>query len=282
MYDAIVVGGGPAGLQAALTLGRMHRTTLLIDSGVYRNGTVPHAHNLITNDGRDPAELRALARAELAAYPTVEIRDATVSAVRADGDTRMVEVDGVPLTTGAIILATGMSDTLPSIPGLARHWGDRVANCPFCHGHEFAGRRVAVINASAHARALALMLEPVASEVVVIDPADVREVNDAPDGLALMLVDGRVEEVAGAFVAPVSTQRAPFAAQLGLELTEAGAVRTDAFGRTSLPAVYAAGDIAQPDHLPGPMPSLAASIATGQLAAVAVVQSLVAAALDPA
>jgi thioredoxin reductase len=74
MYDAIVIGGGVAGLQAALTLGRMHRTTLLIDSGEHRNGTVPHAHNLVTNDGRDPAEIRRLAHAELAAYATVAVR----------------------------------------------------------------------------------------------------------------------------------------------------------------------------------------------------------------
>ena len=71
MYDTIVIGGGPAGLQAALTLGRMHRAVLLIDSGDYRNGTVAHAQNLITHDGRSPGDLRALARADLAAYDTV-------------------------------------------------------------------------------------------------------------------------------------------------------------------------------------------------------------------
>jgi len=74
MYDVIVIGGGPAGLQAALTIGRMHRTVLLLDSGEYRNATVAHAHNLLTNDGRSPAELRRIARDELAAYDTVEVR----------------------------------------------------------------------------------------------------------------------------------------------------------------------------------------------------------------
>ncbi|MDQ1082169.1 MULTISPECIES: NAD(P)/FAD-dependent oxidoreductase [Microbacterium] len=276
MYDAIIIGGGPAGLQAALTLGRMHRRTLLLDSGEYRNGTVRHAHNLLTNDGRDPAELRRLARAEIAAYDTVEIRDATVTDVVREGDALTVTVDGDTLRTHAVILASGVADELPPIAGLADHWGDTVANCPFCHGHEFAGRPVAVVNASPHAAVLARMLEPVASEVHVVAPTDVSAVEGRDDGLLLRLGDGTALEVAGAFVAPTWTVRGELVDSLGLERQESGAVRTDAFGRTSVEGVYAVGDIAQPDHLPGPMFSLAAAIAGGQLAAVAVVQSLVA------
>lgn len=275
MYDAIIIGGGPAGLQAALTLGRMHRRTLLLDSGAYRNGTVRHAHNLLTNDGRDPAELRRLARAEIAAYDTVEIRDAAVSTVEREEDGLIVTIDGGQLRARAVILATGVADELPPIPGLAEHWGDTVANCPFCHGHEFSGRPVAVVNASAHAAALAAMLEPVASEVHVVAPADVRAVSGTDDGLRLELTDGTARDVAGAFVAPTWTVRGEIVDALGLERQESGAVRTDPFGRTSVEGVYAVGDIAQPDHLPGPMFSLAAAIAGGQLAAVAVVQSLV-------
>ncbi len=141
MYDAIIIGGGPAGLQAALTLGRMHRRTLLLDAGTYRNSTVRHAHNLLTNDGRDPAELRRIARAEIAAYDTVEIRDAAAAAVARDEGSLTVTVGDERLRTHAVILATGVTDELPPIPGLAEHWGDTVANCPFCHGHEFAGAR---------------------------------------------------------------------------------------------------------------------------------------------
>ncbi|MCD2168203.1 MULTISPECIES: NAD(P)/FAD-dependent oxidoreductase [Microbacterium] len=274
MYDAIIIGGGPAGLQAALTLGRMHRRTLLLDAGTYRNSTVRHAHNLLTNDGRDPAELRRIARAEIAAYDTVEIRDAAAAAVARDEGSLTVTVGDERLRTHAVILATGVTDELPPIPGLAEHWGDTVANCPFCHGHEFAGRPVAVINATAHAGMLARMLEPVASAVHVIDPAEVREVEGSDDGLVLHLTD-RALEVAGAFVAPVWRSRSDLLDALGVERQESGAARTDPFGRTSVEGVYAVGDIAHPDHLPGPLFSLAAAIAGGQLAAVAVVQSLV-------
>lgn len=275
MYEAIIVGGGAAGLQAALTLGRMHRRTLLLDSGEYRNAAVPHAHNLLTNDGRDPAEIRRLGRSEVAAYSTVEIRDAIASAITVVSDEVRVEVDGETLRAAHLVLATGLADDLPPIPGLAEHWGDRVANCPFCHGHEFAGRPVAVLNATPHAAMLRTMLAPVASEVVVLDPARVDRVDGTDDGLRLVVDDGSALEVAGAFVAPTSRQRAPFATQLGLELQASGAVRIDPFGRTNVERVFAAGDMAHPDHLPGPMASLANAIAGGQLAAIAIVHSLV-------
>lgn len=275
MYEAIIIGGGPAGLQAALTLGRMHRRTLLLDSGEYRNAAVGHAHNLLTNDGRAPAEILRLGRSEVAAYPTVEIRDARATATAVTPDEVRVEVNGETLRAAHLVLATGLADDLPPIPGLAEHWGDRIANCPFCHGHEFADRPVAVLNATPHAAMLRAMLEPVASDVIVLDPARVDRIDGTDDGLRLALDDGSTLDVAGAFVAPTSRQRAPFAAQLGLELRESGAVRVDPFGRTSAERVFAAGDSAQPDHFQGPMASLANAIAAGQLVAIAIVQSLV-------
>ncbi|KAJ1682043.1 hypothetical protein LUZ63_022731 [Rhynchospora breviuscula] len=252
----------------------MHRRALLLDSGAYRNATVAHAHNLLGHDGDAPADLRQRGRDELAAYPTVEVRDATVTAVATETDSVRVEVGGETLRAAHVILATGLADDLPPIPGLTEHWGDRVANCPFCHGHEFAGRPVAILNASPHAEMLRGMLAPVASEVRVWDPARVQRVDPAGGDLRLTLDDGTEADVAGVFVAPTTRQRAPFAADLGLEMTDAGAVRVDAFGQTSVGRVFAVGDMAQPDHLPGPMASLAAAIADGQLAAIAIVRRL--------
>lgn len=278
MYDALIIGGGPAGLQAALTLGRMHRRTLLVDSGEYRNARVHHAQNLLTNDGRAPADIRSRARAEIAAYATVEIRDAAVTALtQTDGGFR-AKVAGDEVLTRHVILATGLHDELPAILGLAEQWGDRAANCPFCHGHEFAGGRVAVLNASPHAAMQAAMLAPVVAEAFTLDPDAVRAVERTDAGLRLVLRDGGVEDVAGVFVAPTSTQRSPFPAQLALAMQESGAVRIDGFGRTSLPGVFAAGDMAHSDAYPGPLASLASAIAAGQLAAVGVVQALTAAA----
>lgn len=282
MYDAIVIGGGPAGLQAALTLGRMHRSTLLLDSGEYRNGTVRHAQNLITHDGRDPAEIRRLALSDIAAYGTVEVRTDRASDVTPSEDGFEVAVGGERLATRTVLLATGLRDQLPPIPGLAEHWGDRVANCPFCHGHEFAGRRIAILNATSHAELQAAMLAPIASEVLVRDPSEVAAVTTAGEGLRLTLTDGSTEDVAGVFVATHPTQRAPFAARLDLAMQESGAVRIDAFGRTSLAGVFAAGDMAHTDAHPGPVAALSAAIAAGQAAAVGIVQRFAAGAKPPA
>jgi len=275
MYDTIVVGGGPAGLQAALTLGRMHRRVLLLDSGEYRNGTVEHAQNLITHDGRAPSELRALARRDLVAYDTVEIRDAAVSAVGSDDDGFAVEVEDDTLRARTIVLATGLRDELPAIPGLADAWGREVAHCPFCHGHELAGERIAILGGGEHATMQAAMLDRIASEVVQLETDAVLAVEPADPGLRLQLSDGTALHVGGVFVAPVSTQRAPFAAQLGLRMLASGCVEIDPMGQTSVPGVFAAGDMAHQAALPGPMASLAAATGAGQLAAAACVRMLV-------
>lgn len=272
LYDAIVIGGGPAGLQAALTIGRMHRQVLLLDSGEYRNAAVEHAHNLVTNDGRDPAELRAIARAELAAYPTVEVRDTEVESVSGGlGDFR-VELPGGIERARRLVLATGMRDELPPVPGLAEQWGRLVAQCPFCHGHEFAGRRVAILVEGEHGEMIGRMLRPVVASALMVPPGDVARVAASGDGLELTLADGTTEQVAGIFTAATAHQRAPFAGQLGCGILPGGGVEIDALGRTTVPGVYAAGDMAHTAAVPGPLVSLASAITAGQLAAASVVR----------
>ncbi|WP_257501013.1 NAD(P)/FAD-dependent oxidoreductase [Microbacterium sp. zg.B185] len=277
MYDTIVIGGGPAGLQAALTLGRMHRQVLLLDSGEYRNGMVEHAQNLITHDGRPPAQLRALARADIAAYDTVEIRDAAAQAVAPAAGGFVVDVEGAAVGTRTVLLATGLRDELPAIPGLAAVWGRGAASCPFCHGHELSGKRIAILGGGAHADMQSAMLGRIASELVVLEPAEVAAVEPAATGLTLRLSDGSLLEVGGVFLAPTATQRAPFAAQLGVRMLESGCVAIDLMGHTSMPGVFAAGDMAHSPDAPGPLASLAAATSAGQLAAVGCVRMLIAA-----
>ncbi|GAA3510721.1 FAD-dependent oxidoreductase [Aeromicrobium panaciterrae] len=264
MLDAIVVGGGPAGLQATLTLGRMHRDVLLLDSGAYRNATVEHMQNLITHDGRDPAELRELARKDIAAYDTAEIREATVDEVRRTGDTFEVLVGDEVLAARRIILATGVRDTLPDIPGIAEAWGREIAHCPYCHGHEFAGERVAILGTE-RAEHLGALLGNIASELIVLERDTVREVERTGFGLRIMLDDETIG-VGGMFIGTEVTQSAPFAEQLGVTRYESGFVEVDPMGRTNVPGVYAAGDLAHIAALPGPMPSVATAIAAGAIA----------------
>jgi len=296
MYDAIVIGAGPAGLQAALTLGRMHRSALLLDSGEYRNGTVLHMHNMIGADGAPPAEFRATARAELAAYDDVEIREAVATSVSGVPDAFVVGLsDGSVVEGRRVILATGVADDLPDVPGLQDLWGTVAFSCPFCDGHEHAGKAIGILGAAPRAEHLIGLLGRIVGDITVFPVGEAfsdddrrmleakgARVGDAPvasvekddDGVLIRTADDQ-RTVAGVFVASgTMRQRAPFAAQLGVRMLESGSVEIDDFGRTSVPGVYAAGDLAHRASLPGPMASVLLAAAAGQLAAVGIIQSL--------
>ncbi|MEV8173729.1 NAD(P)/FAD-dependent oxidoreductase [Microbacterium sp. NPDC079176] len=298
MYDAIVIGAGPAGLQAALTLGRMHRPTLLLDSGEYRNGTVLHMHNVIANDGTPPTEFRATARAQLAEYPDVELRDVGAQTVTgSDGGFVVRLADGETVETRHVILATGVADDLPDIPGLQHLWGTKAFSCPFCDGHEHAGRSIGILGPAPRADHLIGLLGRIVGDITVfpveqpfsadetrtLEGLGVRVSAEPVAAVAPEAADVRIttastaHTVAGVFVASGSLRhRAPFADQLGLELLPSGSIEIDDFGRTSQPGVFAAGDLAHRASLPGPMASVLLASAAGQMAAVGVIQSLMA------
>lgn len=287
--DVVIIGGGPAGLQAALTLGRMHRGVLLVDSGDYRNAAASHLHNLVTLDGVPPAEFRARARADLAAYGTVTLHEDRVASVDGKRGAWSVHTEeGYAVRAAAVLLATGLRDTLPATPGLAQLWGDVVAHCPYCHGHEFAGRPVAVLGVGPSTLHLVDLMAPIASALVVLAdgedpeeelPAELRErgvelrrpvvtgVSPGRLGAEVSLADGGSLEVGGLFVSTTLSQAAPFAGQLGLGLLPSGCVEVDELGRTSVPGIYAAGDLAHRASLPMPLASVLVAAAAGQVAA---------------
>jgi thioredoxin reductase len=295
--DVVVVGGGPAGLQAALTLGRMRRRVLLLDSGDYRNAATRHMHNFISHDGDEPERLRAAAREGITRYDTVELRSATVTDIEAHGDGWLVGLDGDEgVCTRKVILATGLRDQLPDKPGLAELWGDVVAHCPYCHGHEFRGRHVAILGAGPHVPRLAMLLSRITSRITVltdgaeIDEATLRHLQKAgvdvrseavtgvcrsSTGATVELASGAKEDVGGLFVSPELSQAAPFAEKLGLEMLPSGCVRIDEFGRSSRPGIYAAGDMAHLSSLPMPLASVLNAAAAGLLSGTAADQDLV-------
>jgi thioredoxin reductase len=304
--DVAIVGGGPAGLQAALTLGRIHRKAVVLDDGTYRNAAVAHMHNVLTNDGRAPRDYRATAHRELAAYDSLTVLPTRADDIQQHGDLFELRLaDGSDLTARAVVLATGVRDELPAISGLGELWGDLAAQCPFCHAHEFSGTRIGIIGA-ASAPHHAAMLGPIASELVVLtngEPlpetwpggAEVRtepiasvERRDAGVRVTLSAREGidhgaagqrQHEDVSVLFVMPTLHQSAPFAAQLGLDLNPSGCVRIDEFGRTSRPGVYAAGDLAHQPTFPMPMASVVMAQSMGQLAGVTAHATLMAARL---
>ncbi|TXL61810.1 NAD(P)/FAD-dependent oxidoreductase [Aeromicrobium terrae] len=265
MHDTLVIGGGPAGLQAALTLGRMHRDVLLLDSGEYRNATVEHLQNFITHDGRDPAELRALARKDVAAYATVSLREGRVDTVRQTEEGFEAVLGAEDVSARTLVLATGVRDTLPDVPGVQEAWGREIAHCPFCHGHEFAGQRVVLLGESQQSEHLSGLLAGIVGELVTMAQEDVVRVERTSPGLRVHRADETVIEAGGMFVATQVAQAAPFAEQLGLDLLPSGAVEIDATGHTSLPGVFAAGDMAHAAASP-PMASIMTAAAAGMVA----------------
>lgn len=298
MHDVIVVGGGPAGLQAALTLGRMHRSVLLLDSGHYRNETVSHMHNFLTHDGAPPAEFRAKARAELDAYADVQVCDQTVVRVAPSEAGHDVELaSGTTVSAHKVILATGVRDELPAVPGLDELWGVDAYGCPFCHGHELSGKPIGILAAGFPAVHVTTLVSRIGSSVTVfgngaeftddelatlakhgvdVRRCEVRGVEKSVAGVRVALEDGQVE-VAGLFVGSGTfSQSAPFAEQLGLKLLDSGCIQVDDFGKTSLPGVFAAGDLAHRPAYPMPLASVLSAAAAGQLAALGAIQELLA------
>ncbi|EHK42201.1 hypothetical protein TRIATDRAFT_146823 [Trichoderma atroviride IMI 206040] len=151
-YDAIIVGGGPAGLSAASGLARVRRNVLLIDSGEYRNAQTRHLHDVIGFDGVTPAYFRWLARKQILAYGTVNLVNGTVTKIQPEANNSYFTVSAdylggnkVIFTTRKVILATGLRDLLPSTPGFAENWGKGVFWCPWCDGHEHADQQLGIL-----------------------------------------------------------------------------------------------------------------------------------------
>jgi thioredoxin reductase len=242
--EAAIIGGGPAGLQAALTLGRMHVETLLFDDAQYRNAASARMHNVLGWDGATPADLRDAGRAELAAYPWVRVIEERVTAARAETTGIVLVTSSSEWFTERLLIASGVQDALLPIPGLHELWGDLVLPCPYCHGHEFAPGPIAVISSGGHAEHVGGLLRGLSDVVPVLAPESVTAVTRSPSGVTIALRDGTAVEAACVFVPPNPTPRSSVADDLGVQ-TGADGIDVDALGRTSHLGIWAAGDVAK-------------------------------------
>lgn len=285
--DVAIVGAGPAGLQAALTLGRMRRDVVVFDHAAYRNDAEFHLHNFLGQDGVPPREFREAARRDLAEYDTVRIVEDEVTRISGEFGAFTVEAANGAATVRAVILATGLRDVLPDIPGLEPLYGTVVVHCPYCHGFEKSGKSIGVLAADEHAVMVVALLARIGSEFTVFahgeEPDDgvrerlenqgvrivdgvVTEARIVAGGVALE-VDGTAHEVGALFVEPSWQQSAPFCAQLDLEMSDDGAILIDALGQTSREGVYGAGDLAHPRGLPTPTAAVLSAANAGLTAA---------------
>lgn len=297
-WECVVVGGGAAGLSAALVLGRARRRTLVVDTGEPSNSAAHTMGGLLGHDQRRPAELYAAGRQELSAYPSVEFRSGTVVRGTSADEGLLLEVDGGErVSARRVLLATGMQYCPPKIDGLEQLWGKSVFQCPFCHGWEMRDKRLATLVAGDAAVHSALMLRGWSDDVVLltdgapdieavqkqrleaagvsIDERRITELIGVDDQLtAIAFADGSRLERDGLLVEAPLQQRSGLAEQLGAACTPgpvaADSIDVDALQRTSTPTVFAAGDVCT-EH-----PSLAGAIAAGSEAAMIMVQSLLA------
>ncbi len=264
--DIVIVGGGPAGLNAALVLGRARKRVLLCDAGAPRNTAAAHIHNFVTRDGTPPAEFRRVAHAELVAYPDVQRRELGVAGIeaRGPGDFVVTLADGSSVTARRVLLCVGVIDVLPDLPGLAPLWGKQVHVCPYCHGWEMQGLRTGYLCPDAAWLEWALLLRSWTREVVVFTGgayAVAPEVRGrlAQAGVKLeerpvvrllgeetlegaLMADGSRVAIEALYVRPQQRQTA-LVEGLGLALDDLGYVKVDEHRQTSIPGMHAAGDL---------------------------------------
>jgi thioredoxin reductase len=262
-FDVAIVGGGPAGLAAALVLGRMRRKVVLFDADDPAHAVSEGVHGFFGHDGIPPLELRRLAREQLRPYESVTVHMVAVDAVEPTLGGSAVRAGGTTTEADVLLLCTGAQYKPPPLEGAAKLWARGVYDCPYCHGWEVRDRPLAVYGTNAVA--YALLLTSLSDDVVLLTDGAVLDPGDAGvlwaagvpvrgdrvarlgaaegTGVRVVFADGSTDERAGLFLVP-SVLRTPLAAELGCELDESGAVVTDEHGRTSVPGVFAAGDVA--------------------------------------
>lgn len=275
VIDCAIIGGGPAGLNAALVLGRARRTVMVFDDNRTRNAVTQESHGFLTRDGVKPAEFRALAHQQQANYPSVDLRHIRVNSVsKGDNLFELTAENGEIVRAKTVLLATGLKDVLPAIPRIHEFYGNSLFSCPFCDGWEHRDQPLAVISEGEHSFRLTKLLwnwsrdlivctngqQPLTSEQLeALRRKNIEVINDKI--VELVGQNGQLERIvfanederqrSGGLIAVQQAPAAAFGAALGCELNALGGLVLDQFGRASVPGVYAAGEggSGRPSHL---------------------------------
>jgi len=268
-YDVVIIGGGAAGLSAALVLSRARRKVMVVDAGEPRNAPAAHLQGFLSRDGLPPRELLAAGRAEVERYGG-EVRDGTVRNVTQDSRSGFqVRLDGgAVLTARRGLGATGRGDELPDIPGVRERWGRDVLHCPYCHGYEVRNRQLGVLGGGPNAVQHVQLIRQWAADVVffphttqltaeqreqlvaraigIVEGKVIRLVVEHDQLHGVELAHGSVVRRGAVFVGPRFVPNAELLAGLGCAVDDDGWVVADAAGRTSVPGVWVAGNAANP------------------------------------
>jgi thioredoxin reductase len=283
-FDVVIIGGSYAGLSAALALGRALRRVLVLDTSQPCNRQTPHSHNFLTQDGTSPADLAAVAKAQVLAYPTVEYRQEAGTAVEGtDNHFWVSTASGAVVRARKLLFASGVRDLLPAIPGFAESWGISVIHCPYCHGYEYRGQPTGILMQGDMAVEQARLVrnwtdkltiftngpapfEPAQQQLlaalpVVVVATPVREIAHQAGYLThLVLADGQHAPLSALYARPPIAQHCTLPLALGCTHSEAGHIEVDGFQKASVPGIYAAGDATTM------MRSVSSAVASGTVA----------------
>ncbi|MEK5336549.1 NAD(P)/FAD-dependent oxidoreductase [Bacillus sp. FSL M8-0166] len=292
LLDCAIIGGGPAGLSAALVVGRGRKQVIVFDDELPRNRVTQESHGFITNDGMTPFEIRQAGEADLQKYPHIQMkRSRIVDIQKKEESFTLLTHEGDTFEAKKIILATGLQDILPEIEGIHDVYGKTLFSCPFCDGWELKDKALALIAENQRALHMAKLLSNwtkdlivftnghmlaeedkallTAHSIQVIDVPIVSIDHDNGQLRSLQLANGEIVNRKGGFVASEFKQSAPFAEKLGCQMTKNAGIETDILGRTTVSGVFACGD-----NLGGPA-QLVLAAAAGSQAGMGVIHELV-------
>ncbi|CAM5791244.1 NAD(P)/FAD-dependent oxidoreductase [Brevibacillus borstelensis] len=268
LLDVAIIGGGPAGLNAALMLGRARKNVAVIDEGHPRNAVTRETHGFLTRDGISPGEFRRIAKEEISAYPAVSfVADTAVSITGSDGHFQIMTEQGKTFESRKVLFAIGMKDRPLDIPGLAEVYGKSAFVCPYCDGWELSDQPLVIINKGAELMHFAPLIsgwtnrfaictngpdeltdaqrEELKRHQVPLFDSPIQSI-DSSEGIVrqVVLEDGTTIPCRGIFFKPVLVAGSELPRTIGCRITEAGSVVVDEFGKTNVPGVYSAGDAA--------------------------------------
>lgn len=290
-FDIIIIGGSYAGLSAGMALGRSLRNVLIIDHGKPCNRQTPHSHNFITHDGKTPLEIRKLARKDVEKYETVHFYEGEVSGMKKNAGLFQVELSsGDVLYAKKMILASGVKDMMPDIPGFTQCWGISVIHCPYCHGYEVRNVETGILSDGDMAYEFSKLVFNLTKELTIFTNGKTKLTGEQIEKLKQNKISlnedeiDRIEHENGqiknlifkngssvslkALYAKIPFEQNINVSDLGCELTEHGFIKVDLMQKTSVPGVFACGDNVTM------MRSVANAVAQGNLAGAIVNKEL--------